>query len=119
MDQSVRFVQVKALHMLQHLFNSHREIDEINLEENSVKIVGPYNPAESLERLINQLKKGWEFVRAGFQKIPNSMMVSKGITFLEQTATFNKDIRGWLQQSSDLKTWASFKFSFTERTENR
>ena len=40
------------------------------------------------------------------------MILSKGITLLEQTATFNNDIREWRQQPSELKTWAGFKIFF-------
>ena len=45
-DQLKRFGQVTALQMLQHLFNWYGAIDEIYLEENAVKMMGPYDPAE-------------------------------------------------------------------------
>ena len=54
-DQLTGFGQVSALTMIQHLFSSYGEIDEINLEENAVKMMGPYNPAEPLARLLEQL----------------------------------------------------------------
>ena len=69
--------------MIQHILTIYGVIDEINLEENTVKMMGPYNPAEPLAQLIKQLEKGREFVRAGGQTISNDMMVSKGITLLE------------------------------------
>ena len=50
--------QVNAIQMLHNLFNYYREIDWINLEENAVKIMGPYDPSESLACLIKQLEKG-------------------------------------------------------------
>ena len=40
--------QVSTLTMLQHLFSSYGVIDEIDLEENSVKMMGLYDPAELL-----------------------------------------------------------------------
>ena len=58
------FGQVMALHMLQHLFSSYGVVDEIDLEEKAVKIMGTYDLAETLARLINQLKKRREFSRA-------------------------------------------------------
>ena len=36
-------------------------------------------------------------------------MVFKWITFLSQTATFNKDIRKWRRQTTYLNIWATFK----------
>ena len=51
-DQLTGFGQVSALTMLQHLFSIYRVIDEIDLEENSVKMMGPYDPAETLAQLI-------------------------------------------------------------------
>ena len=47
-DQLTRFGQVSALTMLQHLFSSYRAINEIDFEENVVKTMGPYDPAEPI-----------------------------------------------------------------------
>ena len=44
-DQLTGFGQVSALTMLRHLFVSYGAIDEIDLKENAVKMVGPYDPA--------------------------------------------------------------------------
>ena len=68
--------------MLQHLFRYYGAIDEIDLEENAVKMMGEYDPPETLVLLIGQLDKGQEFTREGGQTIANAMMVSKGITLL-------------------------------------
>ena len=57
-DQLTGFVQVSVITVLQHLFSSYRAINETYLEENAVKIMGPYDPAEPLARLIEQLEKG-------------------------------------------------------------
>ena len=43
--------------MLQHIFRLYRVIDEIDPKENSFKIMGTYNPAEPLARLIDKLRK--------------------------------------------------------------
>ena len=43
--------------MLQNLLTSYRVLDKIDLEDNVVKMMGPYNPAEPLDLLINQLEK--------------------------------------------------------------
>ena len=68
-------------------------IEKIDLKENAVKMMGPYNPAEPLARIIEHLEKGREFARAGGQTISDNMMMSKGITLLAQTGIFNDDIR--------------------------
>ena len=39
-------------------------------------------------------------------------MVSKGITLLVHTYTFNEDIKEWRRQTTDLNTWATFKTFF-------
>ena len=44
--------------MLQHIFSNYKVIERIDLEENTVKMMGPYDPAEPLARLIKQLEKG-------------------------------------------------------------
>ena len=81
-NQLTGFGQVTAIQMIQHLFNSYEAIDEINLEENTVKVMGPYDPAEPLACLITKLEKGRQFTREGGHTISDAMMVSKGITLL-------------------------------------
>ena len=51
-DQHTGFGQVTALTVLQHMLSRYRVINKINLEKNTVKMMGPYNPAEPLDRLI-------------------------------------------------------------------
>ena len=80
MDQRTRFRQVSELTMIQHLFTSYVKTDEIDLEENVVKMMGPCHPAKPLDRLMKQLENGREFARAGGKTIDNEMMVSKWIT---------------------------------------
>ena len=48
-----------------------------------VNMMGPYDPAELLDQLIEQLEKGREFTQAGGHTISDAMMISKGITLLE------------------------------------
>ena len=96
------FGNVTALDMLQHIFRSYGPTDKIYLEENAVKMMGPYDPAEPLARLTNQLEKGWESEITGGKNIVNGMMVSKGITLLAQPETLNEDIREWIRQSTKI-----------------
>ena len=93
--QLTGFGKVSALIMLQHLFYSYRAIDKIDLKENTVKMMGPYDPAETLVQIIEQLEKGREFSIAGCQTISDAMMMSKVIALLAQTGIFNDDIREW------------------------
>ena len=93
MDQLTYFGQVYALQMIHNSFTSYEAVVEIDPEENAVKMMGPYDPTESLARLIKQLEKGIEFLCAGGQTISGTMVVSKDITILAQTFTFNKYIR--------------------------
>ena len=104
-DHLTGFGQVSTLTMLQHLFSSYWSIDEIDLKENAVRIMGSYNSAEPLARLIKQLEKGRESAISGCQIISDAMMMSKGNTLLAQTGIFNGDIRDCRRQSADLKTW--------------
>ena len=55
LDQLTGFVHVSAITILQHLFLSYGAIKEINLKENAANIMGPQNPAEPLDQLIEQL----------------------------------------------------------------
>ena len=89
----MEFRQDTGLHIIQHLFSSYGAIDKIYPRENSVKMMGPYDPAEPFTPLINPLEKVKEFSRAGGKTINNVMMVSKGITILAQIARFNDDVK--------------------------
>ena len=62
--------------------------------------MGTYGTAETLTRLIKKLKKGREYEISGGQTIADAMMVSKGITLLSQTTTFNKNTREWWRKSN-------------------
>ena len=64
-DQLTWSWKVSAINILQHLFSSYGTIDEIDLEENAVKMMGTYYPIEPLAQLIEQLKNGREFARSG------------------------------------------------------
>ena len=88
--QLTGFVHVSALTMTQHLFSSYGAINEIDLKENAVKMMGPYDPAEPYARLIELLEKGIESARAGGLTISNAMIMLIGMTLLEQTG-FKKD----------------------------
>ena len=48
------FGHVSALQIIQHLFISYRVIDQIELKEKAVKMMGPYEPVDSLAWLIEQ-----------------------------------------------------------------
>ena len=85
---------------------SYGAIDEINLEENAVNMMGPYYPAEPLARLIEQLEKEREFAQAGGQTIYNAMRISKGITLLAQKEIFNDNIHEWIRHTTYQKNWA-------------
>ena len=103
-DQLTGFGQLSYLTIIHNLSLRYRTINEINLEENSVKMMGPYNPAEPLDQLIKQLEKGRELAQSGGQTIADAMMVSVGITLMTQTATFNEDTREWRHQATNHKT---------------
>ena len=61
MDQLTVFGQVTALNILQHIFRSYGAIEKINLEKNAFKMMDPYEPSKTLDRIIDQLKEGWYF----------------------------------------------------------
>ena len=84
-DHLIGFGQVTALTMLQHMFSSYRAIDRIDLQENAVKMMGPYKPTEPLDRLIEKSEKRREFLQAGGQTISDALMMSRGITLLVET----------------------------------
>ena len=55
MDRLIGFGKVTALKMLQHPFRLYWAIDEIDLKENSVKIMSLYEHTEPFDHLIDQL----------------------------------------------------------------
>ena len=92
-DQLTSFGQFTALNMMDHLFSYYEEIDNINLEENDVKMMGTYNPEEPLACFIEHLAKGLKLLRDRGKTVSDLMVVSKVITLLVQTMTFNDYIR--------------------------
>ena len=58
MDQLTYFGQVYALQMIHNSFTSYEAVDEIDPEKNAVKMMGPYDPTEPLDCLIEKFVKG-------------------------------------------------------------
>ena len=54
-NQLMVFGHIISLQILQHLVTSYSAIDKIDLNENAVKMMEPYDPTEPLARLIEQL----------------------------------------------------------------
>ena len=52
------FVQVMALEMMNNIFRTYGAINDINLKENSVHMMGTYHPVEPLTGITGQTKKG-------------------------------------------------------------
>ena len=112
MRHLTRFGQVTALQICHHIFSYYGVIDKIDLEENAVKKMRHYTPTEPISRLINQIEKWKEFLRAGRQTISDAIIVSKGINHLAQRDTFIENIREWRRQSTELKTRVNCKSFF-------
>ena len=51
-DHLPGFVQITALEMMNHLYSTFGDINDIELEDNSVRMMGAYHSSESLTRLI-------------------------------------------------------------------
>ena len=64
--------------------------------------------------MIEKLERGREFVYSGGQVIANAVEISKGITLLAHTATFNKNILEWRQQSTNLNKCSRFNIFFQQ-----
>ena len=48
---------MSILTIIQHLLSKYIKIDKIGLEEDALKMMGPYDPVEPLALLIKQLEK--------------------------------------------------------------
>eukprot|EP00978_Attheya_sp_CCMP212_P021255 scaffold61947_cov63-Attheya_sp.AAC.1 len=94
------FNQVTALQMVTHLYTTYGDIDKVDIEDNQVAMMKPYNPEKPLNILTSQLEDGRAFAHIGLQPISENMMVTKGITLLLNTAVFNEDIKQWLVQET-------------------
>ena len=110
--QLAGYGQVTAMDMMDHLFKYHRAIENIDLEENTAKMMVPYNPEQPLVQLIDKLGKGLEFAHSGGQTNTEMMMVYKRITLLAQNAILNEDIKECRGQPGNLNIWAEFKVFF-------
>ena len=71
------FGHLSALAMPQHFLSSYMEIDEIGLEENDVKMMGTYDPAEAPDRLIEELEKGGELAQQEGRRLPTKFWCPK------------------------------------------
>ena len=57
-DKLTGFLWVKYLETMNNLFRTHREIDNINFEENAVRMMVVYNPAKNLKIFNRTARNG-------------------------------------------------------------
>eukprot|EP00978_Attheya_sp_CCMP212_P009054 scaffold21347_cov54-Attheya_sp.AAC.4 len=98
--------------MVTHLYTTYGNIDEVDIEDNQVAIMKPYDPEKPLATLTSQLEDGRAFAHIGLQPLSKNMMATKGITLLLSTAVFNEDTKQWRRKPEAEKTWTVFKTHF-------
>eukprot|EP00978_Attheya_sp_CCMP212_P008919 scaffold21039_cov30-Attheya_sp.AAC.2 len=113
------FNQVTALQMVMHLYSTYGDIDKVDIEDNLVTMMKPYDPETPLATLTSQLEDGRAFAHIGLQPISENMMVTKGITLLSNTTVFNEDIKQWRRKPATEKTWEIFKTHFQRAHKER
>ena len=111
--------QFTALHMLQYMLSYYWKIDKIDLKDNAAKMMGTYDSVEPFDCLINQLKKGREFARAGKKMIADAMMVPNGISLLEQTATLTNTFGNNADNTQNSRHGQVSKCSYIKSIENK
>ena len=111
-DQLTIFGQLSSLVMLQHLFKSYREIDEIDLEKRCGEEDWSLRPCVTPILIDQTIGKGGIIrVCRRADNIRCNDDVERDHPF-SQTVVFNENILEWRRQTTNLKTWAKYRTLF-------
>ena len=92
-DDLIGFANVSVREMLQHLYDYHGHIDEVDLEANNLKMMKAYDADTPIVLLYAQLENGRDFAQTAGMVISGDMLVTKGVTLLSNTGMYTDAIK--------------------------
>jgi hypothetical protein len=113
------FAKVTAFELLEHLWKTYSNIDDLDLTENEARMKAPWNEPTPIEDLFKQLNKGQEFAAQGKEIIADTTLTREGYNIILATGLFSSACRKWQQLKETKRTWSKFQDHFKEASRDR
>jgi hypothetical protein len=113
------FSKVTALELLDHLWTTYGNIDDLDLTENEARMKAPWNEPTPIEDLFKQLKEGQEFAKRSKEIISDTTLAREGYNIILATGLFSSACRKWRQIKEDERTWNKFQAHFKAASKDR
>jgi hypothetical protein len=111
-DNMVGYANISARDMLDHLFETYRNITAVNLEINFEHMRRAWDPQQPVESLFKQIKDSAYYSEAGGVLIGHPQQINVGYAKIFTTGHFMSACRQWNEKHTIENTWTQFKSHF-------
>jgi hypothetical protein len=111
-DNMVGYANISARYMLDHLFETYRNITAVNLEINFEHMRRAWDPQQPVESLFKQIQECADYSEAGGFLIGHPQQINVGYAKIFATGHFMSACRRWNEKHTIEKTWTQFKSHF-------
>jgi hypothetical protein len=111
-DNMVRYANISAKDMLDHLFETYGNITAVDPEINFEHMCRAWDPQQPVESLFKQIQDCADYSEAGGVLIGLPQQINVGYAKIFATCPFMSACRRWNEKHTIEKTWTQFKSHF-------
>jgi hypothetical protein len=111
-DNMVRYANISARDMLDHLFETYGNITAVDLEIKFEHMRRAWDPQQPVESLFKQIKDCADYSEAGGVLIGYPQHINVGYAKIFATGHCMSACRRWNEKNTIEKTWTQFKSHF-------
>ena len=102
-----------ALQLIQHLYTNYGVITQLDLNENENRMKAPYDPAQPIEVLFDQIETAMEYADSAGTPYTDTQTVTTAYLLIFRTGLYKDACKEWNRRPLAEKTWQNFKMDFT------
>ena len=102
-----------ALQLIQHLYTNYGVITQLDLNENENRMKAPYDPAQPIEILFDQIETAMEYADSAGAPYTDTQTVTTAYLLIFRTGLYKDACKEWNRRPLAEKTWQNFKTDFT------
>ena len=102
-----------ALQLIQYLYTNYGVITQLDLNENETKMKSPYDPAQPIEVLYDQIESAVEYADSAGAPFTDTQIVTTAYLLIFRTGLYKDACKEWNRRALAEKTWHNFKTDFT------
>jgi hypothetical protein len=106
------YASITTLQLLTHLYAVYGNITPSDLADNDAQLKSPYDPAQPIETLFDQVEDAVDLAAAAQAPYTIAQIVAYAYNNVFQTGLFADACRDWRRRPAIEKTWVQFKVDF-------